>query len=280
MRADGKRLKNIDPMYTVGAYIMDKRVDSMNMVTIDIPIEPIKKYLNEKRKQGTPMSHLAVLIAAYLRTTAEYPLLNRFIVNRRAYARNEFCVSMVVLKSGEIDNGTMAKMHFEMDDTVFDVNKTIVDFIEENRNTPENNATEKMLKILLRIPCILPLGIGMFRFMDKHGLLPKKLIDISPFHNSLVISDLISIRTNHIYHHTYEFGTTSVVVTMGNLREVPCRKGDEIEFERCIPLGIEVDDRICSGSYLALAFQRMRQYLKNPALLESAPEKVNIDPGI
>ena len=42
MRADGKRIKNADPMYTVGAYIMSKRVDSMNMITVDIPLDPIK----------------------------------------------------------------------------------------------------------------------------------------------------------------------------------------------------------------------------------------------
>lgn len=38
MRADGKRLRNTDPMYTVAAYVMNKRVDSMNMVTLDIPM--------------------------------------------------------------------------------------------------------------------------------------------------------------------------------------------------------------------------------------------------
>ena len=143
MRADGKRLRNTDPMYTVASYIMDKRVDSMNMITIDIPMEPIKKYLNEKRKMGTPMSHLALLIAAYLRTTSEFPLLNRFIINRKPYARNEFCVSMVVLKSGKMDNGTMAKMHLNLDDTIFDVNKTIEDFIEANKNTPEKPLLNK-----------------------------------------------------------------------------------------------------------------------------------------
>ena len=47
MRADGKRLRNTDPMYTVAAYVMSKRVDSMNMVTLDIPYDPIQEYLNK-----------------------------------------------------------------------------------------------------------------------------------------------------------------------------------------------------------------------------------------
>ncbi len=279
MRADGKRLRNTDPMYTVAAYVMNKRVDSMNMVTLDIPYDPIQNYLNEKRKQGMALSHLCVLIAAYLRTAAEFPLLNRFIMNCKPYARNEFAVAMVVLKSGEMDNGTMSKMYFNMTDTIFDVNKKINEYVSDNRAVPEKNGTEKMIKILLGTPGVLRVGVGLFKFMDKHGLLPKKIIDASPFHNSLCISNLASIRTNHIYHHCYEFGTTSVFITMGNLREVPKRHGGEIVFERSMPLGVVMDERICSGSYFALAFRRMRQYLRNPELLEQPPKVVNEDPG-
>ena len=87
MRADGKRIKNADPMYTVGAYIMSKRVDSMNMITVDIPLDPIKKYIAKRREYK--ISHLALVISAYLRTAAEYPALNRFVVNKKIYARND-----------------------------------------------------------------------------------------------------------------------------------------------------------------------------------------------
>ena len=278
MRADGKRLRNTDPMYTVAAYVMSKRVDSMNMVTLDIPYDPIQEYLNKKRGEGVSLSHLGVIIAAYLRTAAEFPLLNRFIMNCKPYARNEFCVAMVVLKSGQMDNGTMSKMYFNMTDTIFDVNDTINKYVSDNREVPEKNGTEKMIKILLGAPGVLRVGVGLFKFMDKHGLLPKKVIDMSPFHNSLCISNLASIRTNHIYHHCYEFGTTSVFITMGNLREVPRRSGGEIIFERCIPLGVVMDERICSGSYFALAFRKIRKYLRNPELLELPPEAVNEDP--
>ena len=278
MRADGKRLRNTDPMYTVAAYVMSKRVDSMNMVTLDIPYDPIQEYLNKKRRKGVSLSHLGVIIAAYLRTAAEFPLLNRFIMNCKPYARNEFCVAMVVLKSGQMDNGTMSKMYFNMTDTIFDVNDTINKYVSDNREVPEKNGTEKMIKILLGAPGVLRVGVGLFKFMDKHGLLPKKVIDMSPFHNSLCISNLASIRRNHIYHHCYEFGTTSVFITMGNLREVPRRSGGEIIFERCIPLGVVMDERICSGSYFALAFRKIRKYLRNPELLELPPEVVNEDP--
>ena len=134
MRADGKRLRNTDPMYTVASYVMSKRVDSMNMVTLDIPYDPIQEYLNKKRKEGVSLSHLGVIIAAYLRTAAEFPLLNRFIMNCKPYARNEFCVAMVVLKSGQMDNGTMSKVNLDPNDTIFEVNEKVMSYINKNKN--------------------------------------------------------------------------------------------------------------------------------------------------
>lgn len=277
MRPDGKRVKNADPMYTVAAYIMNKRVDAMNSITIDIPVEPIKEYLNEKRKEGINISHMGVVLAAYIRTMKEFPELNRFVVNKKIYQRNEIAVGMVVLKPGEMGHGTMSKMYFNEDNTIFEVNEIIDKYVTENREAPENNGTEKIIKALLKIPGILPVGVGIFKLLDKYGLLPKAIINMSPFHMSLGITNLASIRTNHIYHHCYEFGTTSVFFAMGNTREVPKRKGSEIVFEKCMPIGVVMDERIASGSYFALAFRKMRTYLKNPKLLELPPSETNVE---
>ena len=280
MRADGKKLKNIDPMYKIVPHIMTKRYDSMNMITLDIPYEPIQSYINGKRKEGVNISHMAVIIAAYLRTCAKYPALNRFIMNKKVYARNEYCISMVVLTPGTDGEETESKMYFDPSNTIFDVNDNINNFVEENRNAPKDNGMEKFMNTILSVPGLLTVGVAFLKMLDKVGLLPKSIIDISPFHNSLVISNLLSIRTNHIYHHIYEFGTTGIIVTMGNLREVPKRKGDEVVFEKFMPLGVVMDERLCSGYYFARAFRTMQKYLKNPELLEVPPEEIVKDPGL
>ena len=277
MRPDGKRVKNADPMYTVAAYIMNKRVDSINMITIDIPVEPIKEYLNKKRKEGYNFSHMSVVLASFIRTMKEFPELNRFVVTKKIYQRNELAVGMVVLQPGGTGHGTMSKMYFDENNTIFEVNDIINKYVEDSRNAPKSNGTEKMIKFLLSVPGVLPVGVALFKWMDKHGLLPKAIIDMSPFHMSFGITNLASIRTNHIYHHCYEFGTTSIFLAMGNTREVPHRKGNEIVFEKCMPIGVTMDERIASGAYFAMAFRKMRTYLRNPELLEVAPTDENIE---
>jgi len=272
-RKDGVRvpLKDVEPMYLVAAHIMNKRVDSMNMISLDIPLEPMLNYVHKKRDEGTKISRLAIFLAAYLRVVAEFPELNRFVVNSKIYSRNELAVGMVVLKGSMTDGGTMSKIYFQPTDTVFDVQRKLTEYIDSNRQAQPNNGTEKIIKVLLSIPGLVRVGVKLFKWMDRHNLLPKAIIDASPFHASLGITNLASIRTNHIYHHVYEFGTTSVAITMGNAREVPHRRQGEIVLEKCIPLGVVMDERICSGHYFAQAFARMKTYLANPTLLEGPP---------
>lgn len=273
MRRDGKRVKVTSGEYAVISHIMPHRNDAMNMITLDIPTEPIQNYLNAKRKEGVRLSHLSVILAAYARTVAEFPFLNRFVVNKTVYARNELAIGMVVLKSGQMDNGTMSKVKLNPADTIFDVERKMNEYIEKNRSTEETNSTDKLVNALLSVPGLLRFGVCCFKVLDKFGLLPRSIIDASPFHASMTISNLASIRTNHIYHHIYNFGTTSVLITMGNTREVPKRdKNGEIYFERCMPFGVVMDERICSGSYFALAFRKFNKYLSDPSLLETPPE--------
>ena len=276
MRRDGKKVKVESVEYALTPHIMPQRNDSLNFIEVDIPLQPMQDYLNAKRKEGKRISHLALIVAAYVRVLGQFPQMNRFIVNKKVYARNELNVGMVVLKAGQMDNGTMSKVNFDPADTIDEVNRKMTEYIESNRGEGDNS-TDKLAKFLVSVPGLLRFGVNLFRWADKHGLLPRAIIDASPFHTSMSITNLASIRTNHIFHHIYNFGTTGVFIAMGNSREVPKRKTDgEIYFEKCIPLGIVMDERICSGSYFASAFRQFRKYLLNPALLEEKPDEDDV----
>ncbi len=276
MRKDGKRVRNVDPMYSLIPYFLVRRYDAMNTISLDIPLEPIQKYLNAQRKNGKNISHLGIIIAAVLRATAEFPALNRFIVNRKIYARNEFSVGMVVLKPGEA-NDTMNKIYFELEDDIFTVQEKIDRYVEENRRADNENATDRIMRILLAIPGLIRFAADFLMFLDRHNLLPRAIIEASPFHATMGITNLASIRTNYIHHHIYDFGTMGMFVSMGNTELVPMNRGGINVLEKCIPLGVVMDERIASGHYFAAAFQRIRSYLKDPSLLEGPPQVVNRD---
>ena len=271
MRCDGRKVSQDEPIYFLIPYFLTHRYDAMNMITVDIPEEPLRSYMNQKRKEGQPVNHMALLITAYLRTLDKYPDLNRFIGGRTIYEHVDKTVSMVVLKPG--GGESMNKITLDDKDTLFDVQKKIESFVDVSRNEEDSQALDKAMKILLKMKPLLGIGMAILRFADRHGLLPKALVKASPFHASMRISNLASIRTNHIYHHVYEFGTTSVSVTIGTMHEVPKRTSEGVKFERCIPLGVVMDERIASGLYFANAFNHFRKLLAKPEQLEKLPEQ-------
>lgn len=276
-RSDGKQVKNVSPMYKIVPYIMNDRSDSMNMTSIYIPEAPIREYINTKRKTENSLSHMTVILAAYIRTVAEYPELNRFVVNKRVFARNELSVSLVIMRSGEAES-TMTKIWFEPTDTVFDVNRKIIDFVNEQKKETAVNGTDKLINALTNSHLLMNTVVGFVKWADKHGLLPKKFIDILPFHASLCITNLASIRTGQIYHHIYNFGTISNFIAMGlSEKKLELDENGNPTYNSYLPLGIVMDERTASGYTYACAFRRLKQYLANPALLEEPPKVVNAD---
>lgn len=276
-RKDGKRVKNASMMYQIVPYIMDKRYDAMNYITIRFPYEPMQTYIKKKHKEGVDISHLSLVIAAFVRTVSQNKLLNRFVVNKKIYARDGIWVGMVILRPGDSES-TMTKIRFEPTDTIFDVNEKMMKMISDNKAQEGSNATDKLMKVLLSVPGLVNVGVGLFKWLDKRGWLPKSIINASPFHVSMTISNLASIRTNYIFHHIYEFGTTSMLMTMGNSEYIPTKgKDGNIELERQMPMGLVMDERIASGHEFAQAFKVMNDMLRHPEKLESPPETVDLE---
>lgn len=276
MRADGRRLKTLDPMYALISHIMAERSDSMNMIELTVLQDPIRKYMRKMKDQGYTFSHLSIIIAAFIRTIAEYPFLNRFVVNKRTFARNEVAIGMVVLKPGETD-GTMNKMFFKPSNTIFEVQEIFDEYVNRNRGEGKTNSTDKLMAFLLSIPGLARFGVNLIKFLDMHNLLPKAVINASPFHCTMTITNLASIGTNYIFHHIYNFGTTSMLMAMGNTREDPVKRHGEIVFDKVIPIGLVMDERIGSGAQFAQACKCLQNYLQNPELLEQPPAEVKED---
>ena len=83
---------------------------------------------------------MSLIISAYVRTVAKFPAVNRFVVNKKIYSRNDLIVAMVVQRAVDAQS-TMAKLSFELTDTIFDVNDKINSFIGANRQEDSNKTT-------------------------------------------------------------------------------------------------------------------------------------------
>ncbi len=278
-RSDGYRVLSTDPIYQIVPHIMPKRYDASNSIKVDIDLEPIQNYIRECRKKGISVSHMSVIIAGYLRIVSQNPYLNRFVMNKKIYSRNHFCVSFVTLTPGS-ETDTVSKLYFNLDDTLPVVNEKISAAIERAKNHGGPNSMDKLIAKLCRTPFLLTFSIGFLKLLDRFFTLPFSIVDASPFHTSLFVTNLASIRTNTIYHHLYEFGTTGVFVSMGQPMKKPRLNGETFEEKKVMELGIVTDERIANGHYYGRCFKELSKYYKNPALLETPPESVVSDPDV
>ncbi len=270
MRWDGRRVKETAINAAI-PYIMPHRYDAMNYVTEYADMEVMRAYIHGKRKEGVRVSYMALILAAYHKAALEHPKINRFIMNKRIYRRTHFCVSFVMLKTradGTPDETTL-KAYFEPDDDVVSINAKLEALIAENSESTHSNATDRFADFLFSVPLLPSLVIGLARLLDRFGLLPRFIIELSPFHTSLFITNLASINTSAIYHHCYEFGTTSVFLCMGK----PTADYLSGEYRRkLMPLKAVLDERICSGVDYARFWTSFQRYLKHPELLENGKE--------
>ena len=279
-RTDGYRVRTKDAMYEIVPYIMPKRFDASNSIKVDADLEKMQDYIRKCRAKGIKMSHMAILIAAYLRLTSQNPLVNRFAMNKKIYARNHFCVSFVTLKPDQ-DTDTVTKVYFNLDDDIFTVNRKIEEAIEKVQVLDENNAMDNFMPKLLAVPFLMRVAVGGLKLLDKYFTMPFTMVDISPFHTSLFVTNLASIRTDTVNRHLYEFGTTGVFISMGKPVKKTYLDSDGNPYEKKImELGVVTDERIANGHYMGRCFREFDKYLKNPEILEQPPEKINWDPDV
>jgi len=282
-RRDGRLLKTISPFQKIIPYIMTRRSDAQIFARQLVVTDKIDAYLKEKREQQSdnaiPLSYLHLFIAIYVRVIAERPRLNRFVVNNQIYARNGIHISMAVKRSLQDEaEETTVKFAFKGNENIFDVAEIINRGIAESQKAEDSYAVDKLAGMIMAMPLFVKkILIGFLKSLDQFNLLPKSIIEVSPFHTSLFFTYLKSIKLDYIYHHLYDFGTTSIFVALGKVKKMPVVENDKVVIKNCCEIGYTIDERICDGLYLANSLKLVRKYLENPSLLETRLEEVPED---
>ena len=273
-RPDGRRVKNIDPIVRMTPYLMPMRCDAQVFLQHRADYELMARYIAKKGAEGERVTFMQIIIAAFVRTVSQHPEINRYIMNKQFFSRNNCTVSFTMLKDmTNPDAGeTAVKIKFDLTDTLFDVRDRMNKVIEGSRGEENQNFLDKLVRVLFAIPGLPTAIVGLVRLLDRYGLCPGALIDELPFHTSMYITNNASIGLHHVNHHIYNFGSTSLFFGMGTVEKGVTR------MKRFLPIGITADERVCSGAHYAQFFGMMCDLLNHPEKLEVPPESVRFDP--
>lgn len=278
-RSDGYRVRSLSPMSYVVPFIMKTRNDACNLFRDSVEMGRIDNYIRKKRKEdglaGFGFTH--VILTAYARMISQKPALNRFCSGQRIYQREDITVSMMVKKSMELNAQESAvKIFLEPTDTAEDVYRKLNSAVEVARQEGDSNFFDKVARCISYMPTLIFRAfIALASFLDYFGLLPKFLLNVSPFHCSLFISNLGSLGISPIYHHLYNFGNCPLFITFGAKRtELEAQKDGDLEKHKYVDYTVVCDERITDGHYYASAFKYFDWLLRHPDELDHPPEEV------
>lgn len=274
LRPDGKKAKGIDPITKIVPHIMTRRYDAQNMSHSDCPCEPMDAFIKSEREKGNSIKYMDIMMAGLVRVFALYPWLNRFVMNGRIFNRNGIFISFVVKKGFSAEAAeSLVKLEFTGHESIYEVREKINAAIVENATLEANNGTEKLARLLTITPnFMIKFLLASIKFLDKHGLLPKAILDLSPFHASAFFTNLKSIKGPSIFHHLYDFGTTGIFLSMGKENVVPVVRNGQIVEGKVMPVDYVLDERYCDGFYFVEALNMLKKMYLNPEMLTTRLE--------
>lgn len=271
MRKDGIRVTNMDATHKIMPYIMKNRTEAEVYTTERIDITKLMKYLDKLNKTSEEKITLFhAVITAMAKTIYNKPLLNRFVAGRRFYDRNNISFSFIAKNKLEEDAEeriVIIKTNYDMN--LLDVSNKIVTTVNQTRKENTNSMNDT-LKLVTSFPrCITNIIMWAFNKMDYYGIVPKSISDTDFNYTSVLLSNLGSIKCDSCYHHLNNYGTNSIVSTIGVIKEekTTTPTGKET-IKKYVDISFTLDERIADGFYFAKAIKLFKYILENPKILE------------
>lgn len=277
-RKEGRLLRSLPGYSKFIPYIMPQRNDRLINYEESFEVTEVDRCLRKLRVDGYKgIGMLHFMIAVYVRGLSMMPGVNRFVAGRRIYARDNIEILMTVKRTLTLNaTETTIKVTFEPTDTLLDVYRKMNEAIDEIKSSDETNGTEDFADTVAKLPrFLLRFMVWVLRVMDYFGWVPQSLLNVSPFHGSMYITDLGSLRIGPVYHHIYNFGTVPCFIAFGAKRHAyELNRNSEVEDHKYVDCKFVLDEGIVDGHYWANFLLAFRYMFQHPDVLISAPSKV------
>lgn len=234
----------------------------------DMDVTALSAYLERKKQEGRRYTCFCAFLTAIAKVIYNRPKLNRFVKNRHLFEHKTVSLAFVAKMSlNDRSEEIMLIIDVDPEDTIETIAAKLSAKVENLRGKSVSKAgANSAIDVLGRLPNVIRVPIfGLIKWMDRTDLLPKSLSRDNIYFSSMIVSNLGSIRCGAIYHNLAEFGTSSSLATMGEIRRTVNEEGQEVQL---CEFGITLDERIGDGYYYAKSCRMIEYILQHPELLE------------
>ena len=268
------RLVKAPGLQTIMGYLWPKRTDCEVYINDKVDATELLKYLERKNAEHpeykTTIFHAA--ITAMARMVKERPLMNRFIQGYRIYERDEITISFVAKRrfADGSDEALMVLVPKDGDNLDSISRKIVGDVRETRKSETSTGGVDALLDKLARLPrLVLMVIVRVVRWLDFWGINPKALTEGDPNYTTILTSNLGSIKTPSVYHHLNNYGTNSIMITVGTLHKEEILMSDGTkEIRDVVDYGATLDERIADGFYFARSLKLIKHIFDHPEMLD------------
>ena len=273
-RRDARWVRDVTGLTTLMMHIMTNRTDAEVYLNDKIDVTELLKYL-EKKNAAHPDYKTTVFhcfILAIGRMIKERPKMNRFIQGRRMYERYDISLSFVA-KRRFTDHAEEALMFFtpKDEDTLDSFSWHIAGEVKEMRRSEHSTGgIDSTIDSFAKIPRLLLMPvIRIIRWMDFWGVNPKALTDGDTNYSTVLLSNLGSIKGPAVYHHLNNYGSNSIMVTIGTIhKEEMVMEDGSKQVRDVVEIGATLDERIADGFYFVRSLKLVKYIFAHPELLD------------
>ncbi len=280
-RREAVRIKNSDGYHNILPYVMPRRTEAEVSLTERYDVTELNAYMRGRNEaEGINIKLFHAFCTAVARTIFHRPLLNTFISGRWFWKRNDITLSFVVKQTFE-DESQESLMFLKVDPdmNVDRISKLILGDVEKTRKAKSNDLDHLMDFVGSMPRFVLTAFFFVLRRLEYHGIMPKALSDGDPNYSTVLLSNLGSIGSGAPYHHLSNYGTCSIMITIGTMHKEGVAGADgQIAARDVLDVTYTIDERIADGFYFAKSLRIVKYLLEHPEhLSEPIAEPVPVE---
>lgn len=275
-RKDATLVRDADAMHKFMPFLLPNRTDNEAVLNDEIDVSKALEYIEKKNAENPDFKYTIFhfALAALAKTIYFRPYLNRFIQGHRLYMRDDISFTFVVKKKFE-DRSEEGMVIMKVDpesekSPIEQVHSSIEKKVNSIRRDNVTDGTTGAIEKLTKLPRpILKFVTKCLFFMDYHGIMPLSLQKDDPYYSSVFVTNLGSIKMSASYHHLANWGTNSVFVIVGEMKDkIVFDANGKPDIKKVLPFGVTADERIADGFYFAQSIKLLRKIFENPSILD------------
>jgi len=272
-RSDGDLVRGEAPVRQLMPYLMRGRNEACVYQETVFRIAAARAWLkayNQAHPGRATMFHLIAYATAIC--MQERPRLNRFVSGGHHYQRREVSLAFVVKTAfREEAAGATVKVLAPRGEPFAEWSIRLGALVDEARTT--QRSVDQEVNLIMRLPGFLIRAlVGLARCLDNWNLYPAFMIRNDPMYTTVFLANLGSVGISDVYHHLYEYGTTSVFGAVSEPRPTAFTELDGVVVAPGLSVRWTFDERIDDAFSCAGGLDIIRKITEDPARWLGPPE--------